>query len=113
MATVVFSIDTYRIDLGFQISTNGGARKYRGGLICFGKDNYRLEIYFIEPGNTIYPPQSYLESKWGEISFPFTEMQNFIDLVRNEKPVFGYISGNHPEWNGLSTSREPVGDFEP
>jgi hypothetical protein len=36
----------------------------------------------------------------------------WIDLLRNETPLYGYINTDHPEWTNISTSTEPVGEQE-
>jgi hypothetical protein len=39
-------------------------------------------------------------------------MQHYVDLVRNEKPVYAYLNSDKPQWNSISTSNEPVGEEE-
>ena len=39
-------------------------------------------------------------------------MPFWVDMLRNEKPVYGYINTDHPEWTSISTSSEPVGEEE-
>ncbi len=48
----------------------------------------------------------------GAILLPFKEMAPFVDLVRNEKPVYAYMNSDRPQWNNLKTSLEPVGEEE-
>ena len=53
----------------------------------------------------------YIEkNKEGVIFLPFNEMTSFIDILRNEKPVYGYLSIDKPVWNGIGTFRVPVGE---
>ncbi len=48
----------------------------------------------------------------GALFLPFEELGGFVDLVRNEKPVFAYLNSDKPEWISVRTSKEPVGEEE-
>ena len=51
-------------------------------------------------------------NKVGLIFLPFHEMEPFVDLLRNEKPVTAYLNSDSPQWNQLFTGKEPVGEAE-
>jgi hypothetical protein len=36
----------------------------------------------------------------------------FVDMLRNEKPVYGHLRGDRPEWTSVTTGKEPVGEGE-
>ena len=48
----------------------------------------------------------------GAIFLPFREMAPFVDLLRNEKPIYAYLNSDPPQWNSLETRQEPVGEEE-
>ena len=51
-------------------------------------------------------------NKVGAIFLPFEDMDQYVDMVRNEKPIYAYLNSDHPQWNSLKTSKEPVGEEE-
>ena len=112
MATIKFEVQTYRVRIGFELSGGGGGPKSRGHVVCYGGDGHRFAIYFAAPGSTLAPPRYFPETKFGSINVPVDEMHNYIDLLRNEKPVYAYLNSDKPQWNNLSTSKEPIGEEE-
>jgi len=112
MATNKFQVETYSINIGYEQSGGGGGPKSRAYLSCTGKDGSRFVIYFAAPGSEMAPPRYFPETKFGSINVPFDEMHNYVDLVRNEKPVYAYLNSEKPQWNCLSTAMETVGEEE-
>ena len=51
-------------------------------------------------------------NKVGALFLPFKEMGPFLDMLRNEKPIWAYLNSDKPEWISLKTSKEPVGEEE-
>ncbi len=37
---------------------------------------------------------------------------HYVDMLRNERPVYAYLNSDKPQWNSLKTSKEPVGEQE-
>ncbi|MBN1355673.1 hypothetical protein JXA40_05305 [bacterium] len=112
MATVTFEIVNYQIQLGYEIKGAGGSDKSRGCLACFGESRYKFFIYFSPPGSPLEPPRFSPDSKYGSINVDINEMANYVDLVRNEKPVYASLDSINPELNKLMTSLEPIGEGE-
>lgn len=113
MAINSFEVKNYQVKLSYELSGGGGGPKTRAYLACLGDDGYRFVIYFAAPGSAMAPPRYFPETKFGSINVPINEMANYVDLVRNEKPVYAYLNSDKPEWNSISTSNEPVGEEEP
>ena len=114
MAIKTFQIDTYRANAGFKNSAtwNGVQIQIQGYLACYGKDSYRFIVYGLHPDSPV-PSPTYIEAnKVGAIFIPYTDLHNYIDLVRNEKPVYAYLNSSKPDWNSLRTGAEPVGEEE-
>ncbi|MFQ5528627.1 MAG: hypothetical protein ACE5GX_20525 [Thermoanaerobaculia bacterium] len=112
MAIKSFEVKSYKVKAGFELSGGGGGPKSRGYLACFGDDGYRFVIYFAAPGSAMAPPRYFPNTKFGSINVPVDEMPHYVDLVRNEKPVYAYLNSDNPQWNSISTSTEPVGEEE-
>jgi hypothetical protein len=65
-------------------------------------------IYFHDESQVPNPAVT-SKGKWGNIFLPKEMMPVWMDLLRNEKPLFGYINTDIPKLTNISTSREPVG----
>ncbi len=113
MAIKKFSIQSYSIKLGDAMSATwqGTRIKARGIVACRGGD-HRFIAYFLAEDSPV-PDSVYIEAnKVGAVFRPIEEMSAYVDLVRNEKPIFAYLNSSKPEWNSLSTSQEPIGEEE-
>ncbi|ALU41981.1 hypothetical protein [Pseudoalteromonas rubra] len=108
MATKTFEVTSYQIKIGFELSGGGS----RAVLACLGEDGHRFNVYFSSPGSEMSPPHYSPHSKFGAINVSISEMQHYVDLVRNEKPIYAYLNSDKPLWNNISTSKEPVGEEE-
>ena len=112
MAKHNFMIDRYQITLGDHPKTFAGNEiRPRGVVACFG-EFLRLIFYFLPDG--MEAP----EAKWSEdarlcVTFlPYSGMPPFVDLLRNEKPIYGNIDTEAPGDSFISTLHEPVGEEE-
>ncbi len=114
MAIKTFHVSSYRIGMGYKNTAtwNGVKILIQGHLVCNSKDKYRFIIYGLHPKSQIPDPVYIPANKVGAIFIPFAELQNYIDLVRFEKPVYVYMNSTKPDWNSLRTSSEPVGEQE-
>lgn len=112
MASKSFEISTYSISMGDRLSLGGGQYKFRRVISCNSEDGDRLIIYFQAEGEPLFPAFTNLAANFGRIFLPVSEFSAFIDILRNEKPLYGYISDQKPEWNALRSRQEPVGDAE-
>ena len=112
MAEKTFEVKSYQVTVGYQLSGGGGGPQSRGAVLCLGEDGDRFVIYFAAPGSNLAPPRYFPETQFASINVPVEEMSNYVDLLRNEKPIFAYLNSEKPQWNSLSTSTEPVGERE-
>ncbi len=114
MAIKKFSVSSYQIGMGYKNEATWSRTRIliQGHLVCYSKDFYRFIIYGLHPSSPVPDPVYIEANKVGAIFIPFTELQNYIDLVRNEKPIYAYLNSSKPEWNSLRTSSEPVGEEE-
>jgi hypothetical protein len=113
MSKVQFQIKKYQVTLGsdlLSIVTDFDV-KVVGIIGCYGKEA-QLMVNFVAEGETL-PASTYdAEKNVGTIFKPVSLMPIYIDILRNEKPVFGYLNSEKPEWNSISTGHEPVGEGE-
>lgn len=113
MAIKRFLVDRYKVGLGHAMSAtwSGSTIKARGYVTCYGED-HRFIVYFLTDDSPIPKPVYVVRNKVGAIFLPFKEMRPFVDLLRNEKPVYAYLNSDKPQWNSIKTSLEPVGEEE-
>jgi len=108
-----FIVNTYSIKLGHGLTAtwSGTKIKARGIVACYGAD-HRFIAYFLTDDSLVPNPVYIVTNRVGAIFLPFKEMGPFVDLVRNEKPIYAYLNSVKPHWNNISTSREPIGEEE-
>ena len=115
MARKVFPVTSYVAQAGFKnTATWGGVRiQMQGYLACYGSDNSRLIVYGLHPDSPVPASPVYnVPGNVGAIFVPFADLPAYIDLARNEKPLYALLDSDHPEWISLRTSKEPVGEEE-
>lgn len=86
----------------------------RGLVRCNGigmedQENYRLDVYFLSPDSAVPAPQVEIADRRGAIFMSIGEIHAFVDILRNEKPIFGHLRGDYPQWTSVTTTNEPVG----
>jgi len=113
MATKTFNVDYYMTSVGFKSSAtwNGTQIQIQGYISCYG-DNHCLIIYFLHPDSDVPDPIFTPQNGVGAIFLPFSDMSTYLDMVRNEKPLYAHLNSNKPEWNCIRTRQEPVGEEE-
>jgi hypothetical protein len=85
--------------------------KVRGMVRCIG-DEYSMDIIFVAPDSSYPDPIFDKEKHKGFMFMPISDMRAFVDILRNEKPIFGHLRDDRPEWTSITTSQEPVGEGE-
>jgi hypothetical protein len=77
---------------------------------CYGND-YKLMINFVAE-NERQPKSVYdADKKTGAIFLPISRLVGYVDLLRNEKPLFVHLN-EKVEWITLGTGHEPIGEGE-
>lgn len=79
------------------------------GIGTAGRGDYRLDVYFLSEDSDMPDPQVDLDSNLGAIFMPIHDIHAFVDILRNESPIFGHLRGDHPQWTSVTTTHEPVG----
>jgi hypothetical protein len=114
MAHARFEIEKYQLTLGGDLPTitSSSDEQILAIIGCYGKGGNQLYINFVADG-AILPRPLYDESNLsGAIFVPASLLPSYVDMLRNEKPVYGYCNSEQPYWNSISTSPEPIGENE-
>ncbi len=72
-------------------------------------EDYRLDVYFLSEDSETPAPVVDLEKNMGSIFMPIRDISAFVDILRNEKPIYGHLRGDNPQWTSVTTTNEPVG----
>jgi hypothetical protein len=112
MAIKTFPVASYQGALARQMTIQGGTIKLYAYINCHGADGHKFIIYFLQPDSkvpdNIYNPAD----KTATAYLPAEQFSWYIDLLRNEKPVYAYLNSERPIDNRLYTGEEPVGEEE-
>ena len=92
----------------------GVSARIRGLVRCngIGSDDgadYRLDVYFLSPDSDMPDPQVDIASRRGAIFMLISDIHAFVDILRNERPIFGHLRDDYPQWTSVTTTNEPVG----
>lgn len=113
MSAQVFEIKNYMI-IWRQLERRdfaGTEVEIRGMVRCLG-DEYSMDVVFYSPASEVPDPIFEEDKKKGYMFMPISDIGAFVDTLRNEKPIFGHLRGDRPEWTSVTTSQEPVGEGE-
>ncbi len=92
----------------------GVKARIRGLVRCTGQgasdsEEYRLDVYFLSPDSETPAPQVDIANRRGAIFMAISDIHAFVDILRNERPIFGHLRGDYPQWTSVTTTNEPVG----
>ena len=92
----------------------GVTARIRGLVRCNGigtkdKADYRLDVFFLSPDSDVPDPQVDIANRRGAIFMQIGDIHAFVDILRNERPIFGHLRGDNPQWTSVTTTNEPVG----
>ena len=104
MAEVLFEIKTYSVQLTWKIDV----------LKCYG-DDHLLTVFFPHRlDEALWLPYYDTRTKAGTMNVWKNpeSLAFYVDLLRNEKPIYAHLNSEEPWFNSISTSKEPVGEEE-
>jgi hypothetical protein len=90
---------------------NGVTARVRALVRCTGGE-YTLDVYFLAEDSTYPDPYYDAPNKKGYMFLNIRDIGSFVDILRNEKPIYGHLRGDRPEWMSVTTGKEPVGEGE-
>jgi hypothetical protein len=113
MSTQVFEVKNYMVIWRQEEERDfdGTLVKIRGMVRCSG-DDYTMDVVFYGPDSDYPQPIYDVDNKKGFMFLPIGNMMAFVDILRNEKPIYGHLRGDRPEWTSITTTQEPVGEGE-
>ena len=111
--TAVFQVHEYMIVLRQleEMDFEGATVRLKGIVRCIG-DEFTLDVYCCDAQSDYPQPSFDSEEKKGYMFVPFEDLPVFVDMLRNEKPIYAHLRGDKPEWTSLTTTKEPVGEGE-
>ena len=112
MATQTFEVKYYRVFLGTGTIGNVKVVGYLNCLDASANWSFQQTIYFVPEGATLPPPTYSPASKSGSFYRPISQMALYMDLLRNEKPIFASMDNQNPDGNALRTFPEAIGEGE-
>lgn len=119
MPVAVFEIKEYMIILrqNEERMFGGVNARIRGLVRCSGigqqpkaGEDYRLEVFFLAEDSAFPEPQIDLANNSGQMFMPMSDMLLLVDTLRYEKPIYGHLRGDRPNWTSITTTNEPVGE---
>jgi len=116
----VFQVKEYMVVLRQleEMDFEGNRILLKGLVRCIG-DEYQLDIYGCH-ADSDYPEPMFFDEEHddetkrnrGYMFVPYEDLPMFIDILRNEKPIYAHLRGDKPEWTSITTTKEPVGEGE-
>ncbi len=82
---------------------DGQQIKIRAIVRCTGSDpkaaseQYIMDVMFLAPDSPVPPPTIKLEEKKAFMFMPVSDLLAFVDVLRNEKPIYGHLRGDRPD----------------
>jgi len=104
---VIFRQSEEREFAGVTANIRGLVRCTGVGVQSDGK--YQLDVFFLADYSDFPEPQVDLANNTGALFLPMADMSTFIDVLRNEKPIYGHLRGDNPQLTSVTTTNEPVG----
>lgn len=114
MAQKFFEINVYNVFLYNKFSANKGGINItvRGMIIGSGDNAQQVRAYFLAEDSPEPAPIVDRGGKRLQMFLPYQMMQNWMDVLRNEKPIYAYYNTENTQWSFVSTLSEPVGEEE-
>jgi hypothetical protein len=107
----MFEIETYMV-IWRQLELreiSGEEVQIRAMVRCSG-EGYTLDVIFVAPDSPMPNPTFDEEKKKGQMFMPIADIAAFVDVLRNEKPIYGHLRNDRPDFTSVTTRQEPVGE---
>jgi hypothetical protein len=102
----------YALFLAPHMTVEEDAAHFYAYIVCQGKSGQTLTFYFMRPDSP-GGANSYNPATGQAVAYlPADQYLWYVDMLRNEKPVFAYVNKDNPGWNRIHTGQEPVGEGE-
>ena len=109
MAYKFFEVIKYHVTLGTE--TGGG---YSAAINCIGSHPNEHMFILFSSHNSLPQNSSIIEANKiiGHMYVPSQQYAWYLDLLRNEGPIYATVNDSNPNGNILATASEPVGEGE-
>ena len=113
MPEIKFEITGYHVALGSELVAVSGDQVAiaHGKITCKG-DEGTIAAYFLQDDSEVPDAQTLANGLYGTLFLPRDMMSVWVDLLRNEKPIYGFTNTRNPRFNRISTDLEDVGEEE-
>ena len=113
MAVASFEISTYDVRLARQLDTHvdGNLVRYHACITCRVTE-YTLLMYFLTNSSFVPNNSFYANQKRGSMYLCQDQFPWYVDLLRNERPIYCLLNSSYPNQNGIYTGTEPIGEAE-
>ena len=111
MATTTFEISSYDVELARRLDLEAETACC-AMITCHGADGKALVLCFVHPDSPVRENEYDPGSGVGSSYLPAEQYGWYLDILRNEKPVFARMHSEKPQWNKVFTGAEPVGEGE-
>jgi len=75
-------------------------------------ESYVMDVMFLSPDSPFPAPLYEVAQKKGYLFLPIADLYPFVDILRNEKPIYGHLRADKPEWMSVTTAQEEIGEGE-
>ena len=113
MSTLHFKIKSYEVILGHKIGSGlQGLAWASAWITCNGQGGEKLIVTFAPDVSAAKNYTAMVDKRAGIVA-PMSSFPAYIDILRNEKPVYGQMDDTYPDnLNLITTLAEAVGEGE-
>jgi hypothetical protein len=112
------TIKHYKISIGQNMlivaSHHGPVENAKATIALEGQNGHDINIHFIADGEDLPDPYFSDYGKSGGMYLHYCQLPHIVDMLRNERPIYGHLyvahDGNGRLW--ISTDAEPIGEGE-
>ena len=113
MSVVTFEVTKYKVltSSGRKGNVRGVEVEYQGLINCYG-DKGKYTIYFMKDGSPLPSPvvSSTPTRGRGRVYVEYRYMPIYLDILRNEKPIYCFVDSEHPDRCRIQTGLEEIGE---
>ncbi|MCU0477107.1 MAG: hypothetical protein MUC99_13590 [Anaerolineae bacterium] len=73
---------------------------------------HTLDVVFIAPDSPVPAPSFNPAERKANIYLPISDLMAFVDMLRNEKPIYAFLDDTRPDQFTVMTNKEPIGESE-
>lgn len=107
----MFQIETYMVIWRqLEVREVGGVEVFIRAIVRCSGEGYTLDVIFVAPDSPMPEPIYEQDKKHGYMFMPIADLNAFVDVLRNESPIYGHLRNDRPDFTSVTTTQEPVGE---